>query len=146
MHACAPSTGKAEPERSWVYRQFWLHNKFQASLSHRVRETQSSNFPTPKECENTFLLMFSLIIYSSILNLFLKTALLRDHSCQQDCSAGKSSCHTCINSLSLSPRAKSERRKLIPKVIVWLDHGTSKPSSCTHIIYTHTHNNNKYIA
>lgn len=72
MHASNPSTGKAEAEGPRVQGQFRLHNKFHASLGHRVREAQSSNFPTPKESENTVLLMFLFIIYSSILNLFFK--------------------------------------------------------------------------
>lgn len=70
MHASNPSTGKAEAEGPWVQGQFRLHNKFHTSLSHRVREAQSSNFPTPIESENTVLLMFLFIIYSSILNFF----------------------------------------------------------------------------
>lgn len=70
MYASNPGTGKAEAEGPWVQGQFTLQNKFHASLGHRVREAQSSNFPTPKESENTVLLMFLFIIYSPTLNLF----------------------------------------------------------------------------
>ena len=73
MHASNPSTGKAETEGPQVQGQIRLHNKFHTSLGHRVREAQSSNFPTPKKkSENTVLLMFLFIIYSSIFNLFIK--------------------------------------------------------------------------
>lgn len=70
MYASNPGTGKAEAEGPWVQGQFMLQNKFHTSLGHRVREAQSSNFPTPKESENTVLLMFLFIIYSPTLNLF----------------------------------------------------------------------------